>query len=296
MSPKSVLKYSQTLFLNNNNYPSKLCPYLFRVNGRVFSANITTQNRLSFMDIKPQTAVDLNPSFNTMEFLQDEISLDESTMSNLVFGNLKFFGVFADKLGMTPSVFESFKKLERITFVIRDTSNFVRETKNEWLSSVNSDVKIDFNIKSSIDFYRSREVHINYAFYDYPEEDFCFFYQFPVQRLLFPLIANTDSNELNCTFTVIWLLQFYPLSSKLSVLLTDLTLQCSKDLFQSVQKCNFAERIKACNDTKPNTTLISSTQARTQTAITIKTENKSNGLSATIFIILISLLSVLFLA
>jgi hypothetical protein len=279
---KSVLKHSQTLFFNNNNYPSRLCPYLFRVNESLFLATFfeqpsISQNRPSFMDVKPKTAIDLNPSFKTMEFFYDELSLDESIMNSLVFGNSKTLGIFADKrLRIKSSVFEGFKKLERITIVIRNTSNFVRETKNEWLSSVNSDVKIDFKNKSSIDFYRSREVHINYAFYDYPEEDFCFFYRFPIQRLVFPLIANTDSGKFNCTCTVIWLLQFYPLSSKSSVLLTDSARQCSKNLFQSVQKCNFIQRIKACNDNRPNTAmaLIDLIQARTQTPFATKIEKK----------------------
>jgi hypothetical protein len=109
---KSVLKHSETLFLDNNNYTSKLCPYLFRINKELFLFNMTDQNRLSFMDVKPQTAVDLNPSFNTIDFFQDEISLDESTMSNLVFGNLKFFKVLGTSIiSMKPNLFKGFKKL-----------------------------------------------------------------------------------------------------------------------------------------------------------------------------------------
>jgi hypothetical protein len=287
---KSVLKHSRLLDLQNNNYIGEMCPYLFRINESIIFDNITIQNRLSFMNVKPQTTIDLNPNFNSMEFLSGEIYLDEALMNHLVFGNLKIFGILGTKITqLQSSVFKSFRKLSAINFGLKNMSEFVRETKNEWLSSLNSDVKIDFDNQSSIDYYRSREMYVNLGIYDYPGEDFCYFHRFPVQRLVFAVPTPFTTKE--CTCTVIWLLQFYALSSNISILLNEFTLKCSANLFQLVENCKFDEKIKACNDTSPTTVtaLISSTQP-------ITTEKKPEASSNTIYIIIISILSVLLLA
>jgi hypothetical protein len=242
---KSVLKAN--LKLENNDYRGFICPFLFSIGETLLVKNITTKNSPRFMNVIPKTPIDINPNLNAFDIYFSEVSLDRTLLNDLVFGNMKLFGIFDGKIAsIQSSIFRRFKKLLLINFELQDVSSFVRETNNEWLSSVNSDVRIDFNDQSSIDAYRSREMYIDFGTYDYPEEDFCYFRRFPAQRLVFASMARTTAKECSCT--VIWLLQFYSLSSNKQILLNDFTIRCSANLPQSIQSCKFNEKIKACNN------------------------------------------------
>lgn len=80
--------------------------------------------------------------------------------------------------------------------------------------------------------------------YTYPDEDFCFFKDFPHRRQVFPLI-NTKL-KLNCTCTLLWLIQ--NLNSSEKALDNPAVRPCFRQAHfqQQLVNCKLEQRLEQC--------------------------------------------------
>jgi len=105
---------------------------------------------------------------------------------------------------------------------------------------------------------------VNVTYYDYPDQDFCYFYKFPHKKLVFPVLKPMYKSK--CTCTELYLLQntfrnilnidFIQQIANSNYFFTEYTLQkdfflpdlkCSNSSFREYyEKCNFLQKFNNC--------------------------------------------------
>lgn len=103
---------------------------------------------------------------------------------------------------------ETFKELGKIRFIrfrmqnIRDL--FAR--KNNWLTHINDDLDVDPSDSRNINTYNERivilalnQLYYNLTLYEYPQEDICFFQNYPHRKLVWPLLKPNFKTSCSCT-------------------------------------------------------------------------------------------------
>jgi hypothetical protein len=97
---------------------------------------------------------------------------------------------------------------------------FFHNVGTEWMSSLNQYLLfLDLNKTDFIHtylvtvnlYYKRPEVEIIHRDYAFPDEDFCLFWPFPHEQLVYMVF---DKANLNCTCTILWLLKYADLYSK----------------------------------------------------------------------------------
>jgi hypothetical protein len=133
----------------------------------------------------------------------------------------------------------------------------VRTIGFEWMDCLNDDLKLFYDyeklekkLEKMKDFVSKKQVTVELrdesGTYMYPDSDFCLFKSFPHSRLVFPVLNS--NRELNCTCTIVWLIQFWKFANK--DIRTSAVYGCfnmttiSFDLM--VYNCKFEKRLKAC--------------------------------------------------
>jgi len=110
----------------------------------------------------------------------------------------------------------------------------------------------------------------NVTYYDYPNEDFCYFKDFPHQRLVLPQLRPSYKTKLTCTelFLVQYSIKYeYHLNQNEHLFLSSYSYSqyYIDDVIENtflyykvasinelIEKCNFTERLKLCNITSIN--------------------------------------------
>lgn len=123
---------------------------------------------------------------------------------------------------------------------------FFKKSDLEWLQSLNSDQSMGSEFKLVLrDTNRS---------YEYPDEDFCLFKNFPHEKLVFPIIHSRES--LNCSCTLLWLLKNSANYSDQVEIMTLSVRNCTSNETSSwedlMSNCEFENRVSEC-DYKPTT-------------------------------------------
>jgi len=83
---------------------------------------------------------------------------------------------------------------------------------NKWLDYLNKNVSIDLNQadllqqRSKAIFLTIYQMFSNISFYSYPDEDFCYFKDFPHSRLILPKLK--PNYKTSCSCTEIFLIQY----------------------------------------------------------------------------------------
>jgi hypothetical protein len=85
---------------------------------------------------------------------------------------------------------------------------------NKWLDSLNFDLNIDINNSTQVNNNAHRIIALvfyqtfyNVTLYDYPEKDFCYFKNFPHNRLVLPKLR--PNYKTSCSCTEIYLIKSY---------------------------------------------------------------------------------------
>lgn len=241
------------------DFSSPICPAVFKNTNldSLFMTNLSLSNRPRFIDVQDSDA-NINSHINSVHIQASQIGLDSSLLDKHVFKNTKKISIeFSNLTAIDTHVFSQLRSLKHINFWLFNFDHLIHSIGLDWLNGLNNELKLFYDVEvldkkfqKLKEFVHKKQVTIELrdesGTYFYPDEDFCIFKDFPHSRLVFPLIQS--SKKLNCTCTMIWLLQFYRYSNK------DMRTASVEFCFNGVTifdllviSCRFNERLKNCS-------------------------------------------------
>jgi len=207
----SITRQAKVLILEKANTNSdKTCPLVFaNANIIMFSVkmklSLINKNSLSFHNV---SVIDLNCTIFQTILSVYRSDLNEQVLNKHVFMNLKILDIYGVINGIDVNSFKNLKQLHMLKLKSQYVKNiFVKN--NKWLQYLNQDVisqnlsRHDENNMFTLVVYQSIE---NVTYYDYPDEDFCLFNDFPHQRLVVPVLR--PSSKSTCSCTELFLIQY----------------------------------------------------------------------------------------
>jgi hypothetical protein len=192
-------------------YSLKTCPYIFK-NTQIklmilleIQSTFIGSNILTFL--KMNNSNDLESIVLQANFLIYRIYFDDNLFNRGIFKEIKILDLNGIINGIQDDLFKSFKEL----ILIRIRTQHVRQLfakNNKWLEYLNFDFEpIDPNdsprniepfLKQSI-FLVIYQTFSHVTFYDYSNEDICFFEKFPHNKLVFPQLRPNHNSSCSCT-------------------------------------------------------------------------------------------------
>lgn len=153
-------------------------------------------------------------------------------------------------------------------FVYEISCSLSVNLNQSWINSLNKGIYYDLDKFNIEDF--NRKIVRWIEIYDddkyFSNDNFCMFKDFPFKQLIIPTRYVMSSNDRNpksvCTCTIYWLYQYhkrYQILYQANLYPGDaLTKACLdvKDFDARIEKCNFEQRLKQCNGTHLNNSVI----------------------------------------
>ena len=266
---KSFLSRISFLFLNSAViYSTQTCPLIFHkvqiqvLNIENLKDSLINRNIFSFQNI-------------SIEYIETNIlqlilkvfryDLDQRLLNEFIFKNLVFIDINGIINSIQPDLFKYFKQLKLLRFRTQNAKSLLTK-KNKWLNYLNSDINLNqlnpSDYQEKFLFLTIFQVYSNVTFYDYAEQDFCFFKDFPHQRLVMPYLKPTYKSSCSCTelfliqnshkyeFDTEYLLtNYYNLENYYFNEIFDQRLSSciNSSIDQVLIKCNFNQKLKLCN-------------------------------------------------
>jgi hypothetical protein len=165
-------------------------------------------------------------------FINSDVGkLDSALLDKYIFQyitSLSFINVYLSQI--EAGLFRDFKYLKSLAFELNNFREFIQDLS--WLNDLNVAFKdINYDSLNSVNLtqtYKLNQMELLLSDikmdYDYSDDQFCLFKNFPHTKLVYPAISSKKS--LNCTCSLIWLIQFYKMYANKDRLVT-----------QSVQNC-----------------------------------------------------------
>jgi len=266
---------------HGNNFQKKiLCPLVFHEAYIIFlylkSTNgLIVRNVLSFQtNVSSHLLAYMNTSVKMFHLTSYHADFDYTLLNKYIFKDLEILSITGMLNSIQTDLFKSFFKLRYLEINSHNIKHLF--TKNsKWLNYLNY-FKNDFDL-NNIQFYSNEltikdyfqlvlvQINPKFFFYDYPNEDFCYFKDYPHHKLVLPLlIPIIDTNNVSCTF--LYLTQFsqyftqdiYDLNKRLKVssfdfmYKTDVDEQKNNFLKIIRQNCTkfISDKLKLCNNLK----------------------------------------------
>jgi hypothetical protein len=214
----NLIQYVNIFDLQINIFQTDLCPFIFRnalihrINIEKLTFSFLDSNFLGFQNV---SALQLNSIILEFSLKIYHGNLNEKLLNKHVFKQLVVLDLNEVINSIQADLFKSFKRLRLIRFKSQNVKRLFA-TNNNWLNSLNMNVKVDLNnMDSKVDFcviLVIQQLFINLTFYDFPIEDFCLFKQFPHQRMVLPKLKPTRIST--CTCTELFLIQYSRFYSK----------------------------------------------------------------------------------
>jgi len=245
------LPFDTIIFYETVKYSTNLCPKVFAnaFLSEIYFYNFNNLNKFAFY------TTDLSQNFNQLKverlfFVESQIiSLDSSILNRNLFRSILSLGFYNSYLvRIEKSLLGNFKYLNRVIFDLNNFNDLVYDLS--WINELNPEFS---NVNpTSADFYQSFQIEImlgdRQMQYEFTEQNFCVFKDFPHQKLVYPALFTKEN--LTCSCTVMWLIQYYKLFKFKERLETKSIANCINDdlLFeQTILNCNFSQRIDACD-------------------------------------------------
>ena len=280
---KPLLASFQQVFLDFElNFSSVVCPLVFQnANIKKLSiAALNEANTLKFVELKPgaNNRTNINSKIDSFEVKNSElISLDSSLINPSVFEyltELKFASAVSE-LKIQENLFASLRNLRSFSLEMKDFSELMKAENLNWILSLNSGFRIDLSDVGALSSQAAKDKQLALGLtdlsmsYTFPEQDFCLFYNFPHDQLVFPIVKTRA--DLECSCTLLWLVQYWKYYKNSQEMNTTSVRKCLSEpnLDQLVKDCNFWDKLLACDPsltstTKTTTTTQSSTSTSTQ--------------------------------
>jgi len=263
--------FSQSIGFHKTNEVRTLCPYIFY--------NMTLTNLFTHWPLKfyKTTEEDMKLSLQVFDLYNNTYSLDLDTVSPLVFNQIRSLRGYEVQLEhIDEYFFLHFPNLKYVRLVLTNMKEFFTRTSQNWMKHLNSQINVDLNNKTQTIALREERFTITFVDakneYQYPDEDFCHFAQFPHNHMAF---FQIDSNvQLPCTCTIYWLYKHK------EVLSFDLALGPMKKCFDNnqlsskIEECDFESRLRLC---EPTTTTTITTTTTTTASNNKKTKTKNQN-------------------
>jgi hypothetical protein len=264
-----------TIIDYSNQYLNPICPFLFKNTKLQYlkinwnSVSLIDKNEFSILKLndKEEKKIELNSNILNLEMLIYRTSLTNKILNKHVFKQLNMLQVSGIINSIQFDLFKDFKNLQLLIIRMQYIKNiFIK--KNNWIKYLNYNRDIDlskvfFNEALFLVLYQS---FYRTTFYTYPEEDICYFKDFPHSKLVLPIL-KPNNNVSSCTCTQLYLIQYsylfkdqfdYSLryvqkSYELVLYYSDIVSQESlKDCYnenieQRIIQCDFRKRLSTCN-------------------------------------------------
>jgi hypothetical protein len=229
------------------------------------------KNILGFQNISNNLVKKMNSNIFQLDINLYHTDLNSNLLNRYVFTAIRILDLNGPITNIQEDLFKPFSKLQMIRFRMQNIQHILVRN-NKWFNHLNSDLNIDPKNKNEVDIYVYRAIVLvfyqtfyNHSFYDYPEKDFCYFKNFPHNRLVMPkLMPNYKSK---CSCTELFLIQYSYLFSKAIEYYLDRTpskyymsqyyseslidnkfTYCLNSSFEQIlKKCNFEEFLNLCN-------------------------------------------------
>jgi hypothetical protein len=258
-------------------YSDQICPLVFHnsiiqtLSIKMVSSSFIFNNKFAFIKDIPLHLFDY--PFNS-NILQLKISLyhydlDLKLLNEHVFESIMDLDIDGIIKSIQDDLFKSFTNLKQLRFRTQNVKGLFA-FKNKWLNYLNINVinKKEFKINDQDIFNLVLfQMFSNVTYYEYPNVDFCYFKDFPHQRLVLPQLRPSYKTKLTCTelFLVQYSIKYeYHLNQLSDLLLSSYSYSqyyiddVIEDTFlyykvasinELIEKCNFTKRLKLCNIT-----------------------------------------------
>ena len=209
-----------TLFMINSPFYSKeTCPYVF-LNSVLYQLGLFTisnsfifKNQFGFLDINQTQTFDLNVQIKKLLLNVAYEDLDRNLLNKYVFKELMFFDLTGIVYSIENDLFKNFEKIKLIILNIENFSTFF-QSGLKWMTFLNQNINVELNDAKQFDEYKNRAIIVQFfdpklVFnipYEYPNEDFCLFKDFPHNQLIYPAIVV--AKQIECSCTIYWLIQY----------------------------------------------------------------------------------------
>ena len=205
-------------------YTKNVCPFIFmntnlrRLVIKQITNSLIFRNQLEFIDINQTDNFDLNTTRLFMLKIQvvfDVVSI--RLVNKFVFKNLVGLYISGQINEIQSDLFVFLNKIRFISINIENTRQFFH-TGIKWMQSINKGLNVNLinitNTTISLNLIVNSRVIVNFAeditvfgtVYNYPDEDFCLFKDFPHAQLVYPSITLTET--VNCSCTLLWLIRY----------------------------------------------------------------------------------------
>ena len=279
-------EFSDLNLAEKMQYPKRVCPFLFKnINlprlylyvslFEIDSTNYSNLNTLNSSVYSMELSSVLNLNLNRKVFHPQVHS--EVFLLRIVGGSIR---------SIETDLFKSFQtNLNMLYLKIRNTKGFFHSQGIDWIKSINYDIaKIDLDNKSSLnhryDFKNLFSITLDnnkvsdlelfypieyfpYLRYQFLDEDFCLFAQFPHQQLIVLLqISNSmispETAYSHCSCTLLWISKYVPLflspESGFQLKWSLFHNFCDADnksgnntFYANYNKCNISSKLEKCN-------------------------------------------------
>jgi len=271
----------------NAYYSMKICPYIFKqtkISKLIFNnirSSFIDSNVLSFISFNNSTNTNLNSDVFHTEFVIYRARFNENLFNKDIFKRTKSLHLYGIINEIKDDLFKSFNNLKLVQVQTQHVKQLFANN-NKWFINLNFNlISINLDSLATIDqeqlppylkdsiFLKIFQTFPRVSFYDYPNEDFCFFHKFPHNKLVFPQLRPIHNQTAACSCTEIYLIQysfriisvidFYSdqihstfhmfqyyidsmIDKKFSLCVANI-----EQLNDLVKRCDFKKRIEKCN-------------------------------------------------
>jgi len=272
----SFTRQARVLILDkiNMNSAETTCPIIFKNTNFVLLSiqmklSLIYKNSLTFQNLTFDQDL-LNCTIYQTVLSVYRSNLNTKLFNKHVFEKLKVLVIYGVINQIEDDTFKSLKELHLLKIQSQNVRNlFV--FNNKWLQYLNQDMhtlnlnQIDEINMFALIIYQSIE---NVTFYNYPDEDFCLFKEYPHNRLVIPILKPNSKSICSCT--ELFLIQYSEKYSSFlnyldeKIVFNDYMYQyevkveknlklhkCFNESFDlMISKCNFQKRLENCKINK----------------------------------------------
>ena len=255
--------------LNNVEYKHSICPFLFsntNIRYLTLTGLIDTFYKTNVLSFSNETFPTLNSKIIQLSLYRiNSIKLDLNLVHRSVFNVTSVISINGGSLNsISEKIFRHMINLSNFKIYSRTFRKINHKQGIEWIRQMNYDLNVNFSNLTIVEDNKMKYKTIFLNNYDekyipmfktFPDEDFCVYIDFPFNQLIIVIIENFSNEHLknvdfSCTF--LYLIQYYEFYNKYILENDENYNDFMKEVlnssdFKSKSKCNFEQKISACN-------------------------------------------------
>jgi hypothetical protein len=213
---ESLFKFNKNIFtylygldasFSDISYNQEICPLIFyksSINFLTFSStnSLFIKNILSFTNLSKELAMNIDSDIGALDLKLYHVELNEKLLNKHVFKKLIYLTINGIIELIKDDLFKSFNNLKMIRLKVENIKKLFQK-QNKWLKYLNNQENVD-NLKIKYNLRRIfaliiEQTRYNHTLYNFPNEDFCYFKDFPHHKLVMPFLKPFESKYPTCT-------------------------------------------------------------------------------------------------